>query len=283
MDAYVLRFSPQTARLIYATRIGGSHFDAAIRVKVDPAGNAYATGLTKSRDFPVTPDALQTKFGGESDAFLVKVAPDGRIVYATLIGGSRDDMGNGLDLDGKGNIYLGGVTSSSDLPAQRIPGKITSADAFLCRIRPGASAACRVFGGGQEEKLTGIALDGRQGIYAVGYTKSADFPTRRPVQPALAGPTDVFLSRFALPGLEMTFSTFFGGSGDDSGWGISIGNRGDPVVAGITDSIDLPATSDAYQHANAGKKDAFLVAFGGRYHQEIRATYFGGSNDDESG
>src|SRR6266571_8365209 len=84
MDGYVLRFNPRTGKLIYATRIGGSSIDAALRVKVDRAGFAYATGLTKSGDFPVTADALQAKFGGgDSDAFLVKLAPDGQIAYAT--------------------------------------------------------------------------------------------------------------------------------------------------------------------------------------------------------
>lgn len=285
MDGYVLRFNPQAGKLIYATRFGGSSYDAALRVRVDRAGFSYATGRANSRNFPVTEDALQTQFGGgDSDAFLVKLAPDGQIVYATLIGGSGDDVGNGLDLDDRGNIYIGGVTSSGDFPALQRSRKSGAADAFLCRIRPtGNAASCRVFGGEQEEKLTGIALDTKRGIYAVGYTKSADFPTKDAVQPALAGRSDLFLTRLALPALEISFSTFFGGDGDDSGWGIAIDRRGDPVVAGITDSTDLPATSGGYQHANGGKKDAFLASFRGRRHREIRATYFGGSNDDESG
>jgi len=155
---------------------------------------------------------------------------------------------------------------------------------FVCRLRPADNAnTCRVFGGGQEEKLTGIALDTKRGIYAVGYTRSADFPTKDPVRPTLAGPSDLFLTRLTLPALEISFSTFFGGNGDDSGWGIAIDRSGNPVVAGITDSMDLPRTSGAYQHANGGKRDAFLASFRGRHLRDIRATYFGGSNDDESG
>src|SRR5947208_15293465 len=88
--------------------------------------------------------------------------------------------------------------------------------------------------------------------------------------------------RIILP-WRYSFSTFFGGNGDDSGWGIAIDRSGNPVVAGITDSMDLPRTSGAYQHANGGKEDAFLASFRGRHLRDIRATYFGGSNDDESG
>lgn len=285
MDGYVLRLNPETGKLIYATRFGGGSYDAALRVRVDRAGFAYATGRTKSHDFIATADARQTRFsGGDSDAFLVRIAPDGRIAYATLLGGSGDDYGNGLDLDGSGNIYIGGVTSSGDFPAERKQESPASTDAFVCRIQPTENVcACRVFGGGQEEKLTGIALDTKQGLYAVGYTKSPDFPMKHPVQPALAGPSDLFLTRLTLPALEISFSTFFGGHGVDSGWGIAVDKKGNPVVAGITDSKDLPGTAGAYQPSNAGKKDAFLASFRGRRHRNIRATYFGGSGDDESG
>lgn len=285
MDAYVLRFNPKTEALVYATRFGGSSYDAALRVKVDNRGFAYATGLTKSSDFAVTPDALQTKFGGgDSDAFVVKLAPDGRIVYATLIGGSGYDLGNALDLDAGDHIYLGGVTSSGDFPAPQQPKTSLEADVFLCRIQLAEKASlCRVFGGEREEKLTGIALDTEGEIYAVGYTRSTDFPTKNPLQAALAGRSDLFLIRLTLPDLEISFSTFFGGSGDDSGWGIAIDRSGNPVVAGITDSTDLPGTSGGYQQMNGGRKDAFLASFQLQNHREIRATYFGGSGNDESG
>ena len=275
MDGYVLRFSPRTERVVYATRLGGSAFDAALRVKVDKAGFVYVTGLTKSNDF------LRTKPRGGSDAFLVKLSPDGETSYATRIGGSGDDVGNALDLDDEGNVYLGGTTSSSDFPAQKKP---AGADAFLCRLSLKENDhSCVIFGGAKEEKVTGIALDGKKGLFATGYTSSADFPIRHPVQAALAGDSDLFLTRVALPGLEISFSTFFGGGGSDSGWGIAIDKDGNIVTSGITDSTDLPGTSDAYQRSAGGKKDAFLASFRGPEEWKVKATYFGGSDDDESG
>ncbi len=263
MDGYVLRLNAQTGKLIYATRLAGSLYDTALRVKVDQSGFAYTTGITKSADFPVTPDAMKTKLEGESDGFLVKLAPDGKIVYSTLIGGSGADYGNGLDLDGKGNAYVGGVNA---------------ADCFLCRI--GTRNECRVFGGSAEEKLTAIVLDGKGGIYATGYTKSRDFPVKSPVQSALSGSSDLFLTRLAVSTLEITSSTFWGGSGDDSGWGVTVDRAGNPVVAGITDSTDLPSTEAGYQRSSAGKKDALLMTLRGG---KVRATYFGGSGNDEAG
>ena len=283
MDAYVLRLNPHSGKLVFATRFGGNSYDAALRIKVDKQGYAYATGLTKSPDFPVTRDAAQQNLGGKSDVFLVKIAPGGEIVYATLIGGVGEDLGNALDLDESGNVYVGGTTSSGDFPGQRTNKLTTEDDAFVCRIEPvKQGVSCRVFGGGNGEMLTGIALDGAEGLYATGWTKSADFPTKHPLQKVLGGRSDSFLTRLALPSLEITHSTFFGGAGEDTGWGIAVDRSGNPVVAGTTDSTDLPGTTGSYQPRSHGKKDAFLASIHIRQHRQVRTTYLGGSKDDES-
>ena len=283
MDAYVLRLNPHTGKLVFATRFGGNSYDAALRIKVDKQGYAYATGLTKSLDFPVTRDAAQQNLGGKTDVFLVKIAPGGEIVYATLIGGVGEDLGNALDFDESGNVYVGGTTSSSDFPGQHTNKPTTEDDAFVCRVDPvKKGVSCRVFGGGNGEMLTGIALDGAEGLYATGWTKSADFPTKHPLQKVLGGRSETFLTRLALPSLEITHSTFFGGTGEDTGWGIAVDRSGNPVVAGTTDSTDLPGTTGSYQPRNHGKKDAFLSSIHIRQHRQVRTTYLGGSKEDES-
>jgi hypothetical protein len=285
-DAYVLRLNPKSGKLIYATRVGGSGYDEASRIKVDKDGFAYAVGFTKSHDFPTTANALQTQFGGgDSDAFLVKVAPNGQIVYATFIGGTGADQGDALALDNKGGVYVGGSTWSNDFPGQSTARVTSNGDAFFVHIdfrRPEAFHSV-VFGGQKEDKLTGVAVDGRGGLFAVGYTQSRDFPSEKPVQAELRGKGDLFLTRFAVPDLMLTFSTFFGGSGDDSGWGVTVDSRGFPVVAGITDSKDLPTSRGAYQRTNGGGVDAFVAIFEGKGYDNVRSTYFGGSGDDSSG
>src|SRR5712691_1859358 len=105
--------------------------------------------------------------------------------------------------------------------------------------------------------------DGRGSLFAVGYTKSKDFPVVAPIQAGLRGVSDLFLTRLRIPDLALTFSTCFGGSGDDSGWGVAVDRMGNPVVAGITDSSDLPASSDAFQRTARGGLDAFVAKFEG--------------------
>jgi hypothetical protein len=285
MEAYVLRVRPDTGDVVFATRIGGSSFDAALRIVVDVNGFSYATGLTKSRNFPLQSGETQGGLRGNSDAFLTKISSTGEVVYSALFGGSGDEVGNALAVGHDGTVYLGGSTSSGDFGLrQRKVGSSSGDDAFICRVHTAAKTAqCVSFGGSKSEKLTGLALDGRAGIYAVGATTSADFPSKRPVQKGLRGPSDLFLTRFAIPSLKMTFSTVFGGSGDDSGWGLATDARGNPIATGITDSEDLPGTQDSYQPHKRGMKDAFVAAFTGANHRGVRVTYFGGSLDDESG
>jgi hypothetical protein len=104
MDAYVFRFSPRTGALVFATRLGGKSYDGAWQVSLDQRGHAYTTGETRSADFPTTPDALQRNLRGKSDAFLVELGPSGEVVYSTLIGGSGDELGHGLDIDNAGAV-----------------------------------------------------------------------------------------------------------------------------------------------------------------------------------
>ena len=228
---------------------------------------------------------MQPRFGGgESDAFLVSIAPDGQIVYGTFLGGEGADVGNALEPDRNGRVLVGGTTTSADFPGQSSSGR-GNADAFISswRLSDSASHHSVVFGGSSEEKLTGIALDGKGGVFAVGYTKSDDFPTHDPVQPDLRGVSDLFLTRLQVSSLAISFSTYLGGSGDDSGWGVAVDERGAPVVAGITDSQDLPASDDAFQPTPQGGLDAFVASLDGPAFRTVRLTYYGGSQDDSSG
>ena len=285
MAAYVLRLDLNRGKLVYATRVGADAMTAALRIKTDEKGRAFVTGLTKGTGLPVTDDAVQPRFGGgESDAFLVSIAPDGRVLYGTFLGGEGDDVGNALELDGNGRVLVGGTTTSADFPGQSRSGR-RNGDAFISswRLSDTASHHSVVFGGSSEEKLTGIALDGKGGVFAVGYTKSDDFPTHDPVQPNLRGVSDLFLTRLQVSSLAISFSTYLGGSGDDSGWGVAVDERGAPAVAGITDSQDLPASDDAFQPTAQGGLDAFVASLDGPAFRTVRLTYYGGSKDDSSG
>jgi hypothetical protein len=91
MDAVVLKTEARTGRLVWATRTGGSGWDAAGDIEVAKDGSVYVLGQTESADFPTTADAVQRQFGGpRRDVFVLKLDAGGRIVYSTLLGGTKN-------------------------------------------------------------------------------------------------------------------------------------------------------------------------------------------------
>ena len=286
MDAWVAKLDRHTGKLLYLTLLGGAGVDIADRIKVDDRGHAYVTGFTGSRDFPVTADALQRVYGGgESDAFLVEVDPEGRIVYASYLGGKQTDQGDGIALGPNGDVWIAGTTWSNDFPnVSRSFGSRGKGDAFVARLRPGDATVHRsiILGGSNDEKLTGIAV-ADQRVYVTGYTKSADFPLARPLQPRLGGSSDAFLAALQDDLETLVFSTYLGGSGADSAWGVALDPEGNPVVAGITESDDLPVRPDAFQKRRGGGADAFLMKLDKSGQRLLLSTYYGGSGLDHAG
>ncbi len=249
MDGYVIRLKKDTHEIVYVARMGGSAYDSASRVAFDSQENAWVVGFTKSADFPVTGDAWQMSYGGGGDAFLVKLSPAGHVLFSTFIGGPKSDFGNAIVIAG-GEPIIGG-TSDGDGFVQRGPARRVT------------------FGGNGEEKLTGLAHYGAK-LYATGYTKSKDWRTLR-------GPSDAFVVRLNARSLALEKAEYFGGSGDDSVWGIAVNKDGAVFIAGQTTSPDLPRAHRGFQKQFRGGVDAFIARIGGP------TTYFGGSQRDEAG
>jgi hypothetical protein len=101
--------------LIYSTYLGGSRYEQGNGIAVDSAGSAYIAGYTQSADFPTTPGALETTLGNSAgDAFVTKINPAGSaLVYATYLGGPGGAAGSAIAVDGAGNAYVTGSTSTN--------------------------------------------------------------------------------------------------------------------------------------------------------------------------
>ncbi|MGD0199850.1 MAG: SBBP repeat-containing protein, partial [Bryobacteraceae bacterium] len=137
--AFVTKLSPAGNALIYSTYLGGADGRG---IAVDAAGSAYVTGYTQSSNFP-TQSPYQATFQGYFDAFVTKLTPVGNaLVYSTYLGGSWDDGGDGIAVDGAGSAYVTGYTGSTNFPTQS-PYQATlqgSQNAFVTKLTPAGNA-----------------------------------------------------------------------------------------------------------------------------------------------
>jgi beta-propeller repeat-containing protein len=116
-DIFVTKLNSTGSALIYSTLLGGEAFEETRAIDVDSAGNAYITGATGSADFPTTPDAFDRTYNISGDAFVTVLNPTASaLIYSTFVGELRSDLGNGIDVDASGSIYVTGQTTSANFP-----------------------------------------------------------------------------------------------------------------------------------------------------------------------
>jgi hypothetical protein len=135
-DVFVAKLNASGSALDYSTFLGGADYDTGVSIAVDSAGNAYIVGSTSSKDFRTT-HPIQPAVTGVGDAFVVKLnAVGSALLFSTFLGGSSGSSGNGIAVDGTGNVYIIGTTSSPDFPTVHPiqPGAAASNDVFVTKI-----------------------------------------------------------------------------------------------------------------------------------------------------
>jgi len=190
-DAFVVKLAPGGTQVIYSSRLGGRADDGANAVAVDVSGSAYVTGYSHSSDFP-TMNALQPRLLGITDAFVVKIPPEGgAMIYGTFLGGNEDDFGDGIAVDTAGAAHVVGRTYSSDFPTMEPiqPRPRGLGDGFVSQLSPtGASLVHSTYlGGGAEDTSVAIAVDIAGAPYITGHTRSHDFPVTASLRPVCSG------------------------------------------------------------------------------------------------
>jgi hypothetical protein len=221
-DAFVSKLDSTGAILLYSTYVGGSDIDDAYALALDGANPAtlkvYLTGYTFSADMPKPGSGFanvgQTTIGTAPDAYVFKLNMNGGGgnldgVYFTYLGGSTDDRGTAIKVDGAGNAYVTGHTTSPDFPivnpllGQGVNGG--TGNVFVSELGP--TGATKVFstylGGVTDQAGNGIGLDSAGNIYVAGWTNSTGFPTAgsapMPLFAANQGSYDGFLAKISAP------------------------------------------------------------------------------------
>jgi len=292
-DAFVAKVNASGTALVYCGYIGGSRDDRGYGIAVDGSGNAYVTGGTYSNEvtFPVVggPDLIYNDIG-YGDAFLAKVNASGTaLVYCGYIGGSGEDEGYGIALDGWGNAYITGVTYSTQLIFPVIGGPDLTfngyADAFVAKVNAlGTLLYCGYIGGSDYDYGHGIAVDGWGKAYITGetYSTEATFPVIGGPDLTHNGGGDAFLAEVDANGTALVYCGYIGGSNNDEGNGIALDGSGNAYVTGRARSTEatFPEIGGPDLTHNGGIWDAFVAKVNALGTALVYCGYIGGSDYD---
>jgi hypothetical protein len=293
-DAFVAKVNPSGTALVYCGYIGGMDNDMGYDIAVDRDGNAYITGNTFSTaaTFPVTvgPHLNYSGAGSEEagDAFVAKVNASGTaLVYCGYIGGNGGDIGYGIAVDGSGNAYVTGYTTSSQttFPVTIGPDITYNGggyDAFVAKVNASGTALvyCGYIGGSGYEFGYDIAVDGDGNAYVTGITASYQYSFPVTVGPDLThnGISDAFVAKVNPSGTALVYCGYIGGSGGDIGRGIAVDGDGNAYVTGGTGSSEatFPVTVGPDLTYNGSGTNAFVAKVNASGTALVYCGYIGG-------
>ncbi|NCC25573.1 MAG: hypothetical protein EOM25_10320 [Deltaproteobacteria bacterium] len=214
------------------TFLGGSGEDFGYGIALDGSGNIYVTGESDAtwgdphRVFSGSTDAFVAMLSGEAGDGLLDLQGNG------FLGGSGEDSGNGIALDEGGSIFVVGTSSDSwGTPSRPHAGNY---DAFVLRLNGETAAleALAFLGGSGDDYGRGIALDDTGNVYVTGESSATwGSPIRE-----FSGDTDAFTAKFNSASGAVVWNAFLGGTGTDSGSGLTTSGVGTVYVTGYGDS-----------------------------------------------
>lgn len=286
-NVFVTKLNSSGTAALYTTILGGSLSEATKGISIDSLGNAYITGYTFSRDFPVTVGAFQRNKRSpddDTDVFVAKLNPAGtNLVYSTYLGGSRNNQASSIATAQSGEAYVTGYTFSDDFPTtsnafqtSRGGSNPFFSDAFVTKLDPQGSGLSysTYLGGIGIDRGNCVAVDSFGNAYVTGKA-GAGFPTTfGAFQPEMKGGNDAFVTKLRSEDGALVYSTYLGGTSGapdgvpcpgegacqlgDEGWGIAVDFSGSAYITGGTSSVDFPSTPGSF-HTDLNSSSTLFV------------------------
>ncbi|HEV8304104.1 MAG TPA: SBBP repeat-containing protein [Gemmatimonadales bacterium] len=219
------------------------------------------------------------------------LAAGSTLFFSTYLGGTGDEDGSAITVDGNGYIYVTGSTASIDFPATAGAFRTTFAgvkDVVVSKLDPsGAGLVYSTYlGGANEDAGAGIAVDAAGYTYIAGETYSNDFPTTagafRATAPGSLGTRFAgFVAKLDPAGSSLAYSTYLGGStGSDDARAIALDGAGNAYVTGAATSSDFPVTAGALRASLSGQEDGFVTELDPSGSALVYSTYLGGRSTE---
>jgi hypothetical protein len=265
-DAFVARLN-NNGVLAWNTFLGGKADDQASGIAAGAGGNVYVTG----ESFSGWGQPLRS-FKGSKDAFVAKLNAQGTRLWNTFLGGTGQDTGIDITLDGSGNLFVIGLSRASwGTPRNPYSGGI--GDALIAKLADNGTFLWHTFLGGSGQDFSSAVDVAENGnLYIVG---SSDDTWGDPLSP-FTGEFDAYVAALDGEG-TLVWNTFLGWLGLDYGNAIQVRGSGNILVAG-----DSEGTWGMPIRAYTGFGDTFAAGLDGSG-ALIWNTFLGGKNVDEAG
>lgn len=296
-------------RLLYSEVLGIPGFISA--VAADSNGNSYVAGVVATGTFPVTPGVLQPQFGGGlclglgpfspstpcQDAFVMKFDAEGRVLFATYMGGGGADFATSIAVDARGDVYVAGSTANG-LSGPPFP--VTAGAAFPSLGTAGSGGFVAKLSSDGSRLLYSTVLPGLPVVaLAIDTTGNAYVAGNVIASVPFSVPAGAFQSKFQASsgsqpfiaklndsGSALLYGTYLGGSNTDVVAALSVDGFGNAYLAGTAHSTDFPTTPGALETKltpstpGTASSDGFLTKLNATGSALIYSTYAGGSGAD---
>ena len=261
--------------LSYSTYFGGTGDEHASQVAVDSLGNIYLAGSTTSANLPVQAGNFQGTLKGTQNVYIAKINPSNGVnglIFVTYLGGDGIDTPAGVAVDGAGDPFVAGTTTSDNFPTSLTPyqsapeaGSTGTQHVFVTELLNNADGVANslyyssYLSGSGDDIATGMAIDAKGYIYVTGTTTSVEtlssdqfpatnLPQALPFQnlSRSSGNAQFFVTKVntnAPRAGSIAYSTYFGGGNFSTptpiavGGGIAVDTNGNIYFSGTTNFI----------------------------------------------
>jgi hypothetical protein len=276
-DYFIAKYNAM-GNVVWAKGATGVSNDIGTGICLDAKGNPYVTGSTNSATLTVGSNVITQK--GYDDIFVVKYDTSGKAIWAKSFGGSSDDLGQSVGVDGKGNAYVTGYYTSSSMIAGT--NTLTNAggnDMFVAKYDSSGNIIwAKSIGGTGAESGNGISTDVNGNSYVTGsYTSSSI--TFGATTLTNSGGYDYFITKYGPLG-NVIWSKGATGVSNDIGYGLTLNANKYVYVIGSYNSANLTFGSSSINGKSGD--DVFIVKYD-TSGTALWAETAGGYTDDLAG
>ncbi len=308
----ILVIDPQ---LTFSTFTGSTADNWGFTAAPDATSKVFAAGIVFGAGYPISTGAFDPSFnGGSFDIGVTKFNATGTaLMFSSYIGGLGVETPHTIVCNANSELYIMGATSSADFPMPGTPFDASfnggssftengltfnGSDIYVTRLNAaGTALLSSTFVGGSgtdginrgnlhfnygDQFRGDIAVDATGNVYVASTTESGNFPVNNGFQFFLNGVQDAVVFKLTPNLSTMTWSTFFGGSGLETGNSLQIASNGDVYVAGGTSSSSLGFPSGNVLTNGGGISDGYVIRINGAVPFVLAGTYIGTNEYDQA-